>query len=138
MFEYSNNDIINWRVGADFVRPKWGIYRSLNASQDLRDEEVLFANFSIEELNSLTVNDHQIGPDGIKIYPNPVTSFITITQTKQNRYNSFIIYNDLGQEILAKTLNKKEFDISFLAKGIYTIVFKNKENEVAVKKIIKI
>ena len=138
LFEYSNNDIINWRVGADFVRPKWGIYRSLNASQDLRDEEVLFANFSIEELNSLTVNDHQIGPDGIKIYPNPVTGFITITQTKQNRYNSFIIYNDLGQEILAKTLNKKEFDISFLAKGIYTIVFKNKENEVAVKKIIKI
>ena len=50
LFEYSNNNIINWRSGAEFVRPKWGIYRSLINAQDLRDETVLFANFSIEEL----------------------------------------------------------------------------------------
>lgn len=50
LFEYSNNAIINWRPGADFVRPKWGIYRSLLNAQDLRDEALLFANFSIEEL----------------------------------------------------------------------------------------
>jgi hypothetical protein len=50
LFEYSNNDIINWRPNADFVRPKWGIYRSLINEQDLRDEALLFANFSIEEL----------------------------------------------------------------------------------------
>ena len=50
LFEYSNNNIVNWRPNADFVRPKWGIYRSLNNAQDLRDESLLFANFSIEEL----------------------------------------------------------------------------------------
>ncbi|GGI58128.1 polysaccharide lyase [Winogradskyella haliclonae] len=50
LFEYSNNSIINWRPNADFVRPKWGIYRSLINSQDLRNEEVLFADFSITEL----------------------------------------------------------------------------------------
>ncbi len=50
LFEYSNNAIINWRPNADFVRPKWGIYRSLLNAQDLRDEALLFANFSIEEL----------------------------------------------------------------------------------------
>jgi len=50
LFEYSNNNIINWRPGADFVRPKWGIYRSLINAQDLRDEELLYTDFSIEEI----------------------------------------------------------------------------------------
>lgn len=50
LFEYSNSLIINWRPGANFVRPKWGIYRSLLNVQDLRDEEVLFADFRITEI----------------------------------------------------------------------------------------
>lgn len=50
LFEYSNNAIINWRPGGTFVRPKWGVYRSLDNAQDLRDEEVLFADFSITEI----------------------------------------------------------------------------------------
>lgn len=51
LLTYSNNSIINWRANANFVRPKWGIYRSLQNPQDLRDEEVLFADFSITELD---------------------------------------------------------------------------------------
>ncbi|WP_400077777.1 heparin lyase I family protein [Winogradskyella sp. R77965] len=50
LFDYSNPSIINWRPGATFVRPKWGIYRSLINEQDLRDETVLFADFSITEI----------------------------------------------------------------------------------------
>ncbi|MGB6268063.1 MAG: hypothetical protein WBF67_03555 [Olleya sp.] len=50
LLAYTNNSIINWRPNADFVRPKWGIYRSLINQQDLRDEEVLFANFKITEI----------------------------------------------------------------------------------------
>lgn len=50
LFEYSNNSIVNWRQNADFVRPKWGIYRSLLNQQDLRDESIFYADFSIEEL----------------------------------------------------------------------------------------
>lgn len=50
LFTYSNASIINWRADASFVRPKWGIYRSLINAQDLRDEEVLFADFSITEI----------------------------------------------------------------------------------------
>ena len=51
LFTYSNTSIVNWRPGATFVRPKWGIYRSLINSQDLRDEELLYADFSITEIN---------------------------------------------------------------------------------------
>ena len=50
IYEFSDDNINVWRVGAEFIRPKWGIYRSLENAQDLRDEEVLFNNFSIQEL----------------------------------------------------------------------------------------
>ena len=33
----------------DFIRPKWGIYRSLKKQKDLRDEAVRFNDFSIKE-----------------------------------------------------------------------------------------
>lgn len=52
LFYYIDGNIRMWKTGADFQRPKWGIYRSLNNSAQLRDEEVLFADFSIEELIS--------------------------------------------------------------------------------------
>ena len=50
LFTYSTDAIINWRPGASFVRPKWGIYRSLENAQDLRDETVLYADFHVEEI----------------------------------------------------------------------------------------
>ena len=50
LLTYSNSSIINWRPNASFVRPKWGIYRSLQYAEDLRDEEVLFADFIITEI----------------------------------------------------------------------------------------
>ena len=50
LFTYSNASIINWRPNATFVRPKWGIYRSLQYADDIKDEEVLFADFVITEV----------------------------------------------------------------------------------------
>lgn len=55
LLSYSSNTLRMWKTGADFVRPKWGIYRSLINSQDLRDEEVLYGGFSIEELTILPI-----------------------------------------------------------------------------------
>lgn len=50
LMQYSTNNIVNWRPAGEFVRPKWGIYRSLVFADDLRDEVLLFNDFSIEEL----------------------------------------------------------------------------------------
>jgi hypothetical protein len=36
-----------WRSQTTFVRPKWGIYRSLNSPDYLRDEDVRFDNFCL-------------------------------------------------------------------------------------------
>jgi hypothetical protein len=47
IFSYQNNSIRMWKSGADFLRPKWGIYRSLKDKDNLRDEIVDFADFGI-------------------------------------------------------------------------------------------
>lgn len=44
---YSNDNIDLWRSGTTFVRPKWGIYRSLNRADYLRDEDVAFDDFCL-------------------------------------------------------------------------------------------
>lgn len=49
LLSYTNNDIDMWRSRTTFVRPKWGIYRSLKDSTRLRDEKVLFADFEMEK-----------------------------------------------------------------------------------------
>jgi hypothetical protein len=49
ILSYSNNSIMTIRSDNTFIRPKWGIYRSLNTPTDLRDEAVRFAGFSIQE-----------------------------------------------------------------------------------------
>ena len=47
LFSYSNSNLDLWRNGTTVVRPKWGIYRSLNHPEQLRDEQVLFDRFCL-------------------------------------------------------------------------------------------
>jgi len=44
---YENNSLNMWKQDADFIRPKWGIYRSLKDKQSLRDEVIDFADIEI-------------------------------------------------------------------------------------------
>jgi hypothetical protein len=57
LLSYTNNNLNMWRGDATFNRPKWGIYRSLNSSNYLRDEQVLFANFCIGKGNDICPSD---------------------------------------------------------------------------------
>lgn len=49
LLHYANNGINMWREGTDFNRPKFGIYRSLNNQQHLREETLLYDEFCISE-----------------------------------------------------------------------------------------
>jgi len=55
LFDVTEEDIDLWRGEStnDFVRPKWGIYRSLKDADNLRPEEerVDFANFSVQKMD---------------------------------------------------------------------------------------
>lgn len=47
LLSYTNNSLDMWRDGADYNRPKWGVYRGKD--DVLRDEQVRFADFCISE-----------------------------------------------------------------------------------------
>lgn len=79
LMSYSNSSIINWREGAEFVRPKWGIYRSLINAQDLRDEMLLYANFSIEELGTSTPVTSLTDEGSLVVYLNPTSKIIYVS-----------------------------------------------------------
>jgi len=49
LLSYANNNILTMRVDNNFVRPKWGIYRSLNNVAQLRDDSLRLASISIFE-----------------------------------------------------------------------------------------
>ena len=49
LLTYSNDDIALWRPGATWVKPKYGLYRSLNSISYLRDETVLFADIYLAD-----------------------------------------------------------------------------------------
>jgi hypothetical protein len=65
LLSYTNNaiqtirtaatDIGSPQVANSFIRPKWGIYRSLTDSGSLRDETIRFSDFSISEIITPTV-----------------------------------------------------------------------------------
>lgn len=50
LLSYSNSDIQTIRSDNSYIRPKWGIYRSLATSSDLRDESIRFSDISIQEI----------------------------------------------------------------------------------------
>lgn len=49
LLHYKFDGLNMWRAGTIFNRPKFGIYRSLNNRQDLREETLFFDNFCISE-----------------------------------------------------------------------------------------
>jgi hypothetical protein len=49
LLAFKSDNIMTIRPDNDFIRPKWGIYRSLKKAEDLRDEAVRFNDFSIKE-----------------------------------------------------------------------------------------
>ena len=122
LFEYENNNIINWRQDADFVRPKWGIYRSLNNYQYLRDEEVLFANFSIEELETLSV-EKPLNDITILLYPIPVSEKLYIKGITAEEELQVI---DVSGRLIQTTKYKDYLDVSRLSSGMYLVRLNDK------------
>ncbi len=125
LFEYSNDSIINWRPNADFVRPKWGIYRSLLNAGDLRDETVLFADFSVEEKDITSSEDIELQNESKITFSNPIKNSIYITDVSQE-IERIKIYSLDGTTVLDKFINSQTeiiVDVSLLAQGGYILNF---------------
>lgn len=56
LLTYSNSNLMTIRYNNTFIRPKWGIYRSLLKPEYLRDETLRFNDFSIGEVKIQTIS----------------------------------------------------------------------------------
>ncbi|WP_299438727.1 T9SS type A sorting domain-containing protein [uncultured Aquimarina sp.] len=140
ILNYSSSELRMWKTNADFIRPKWGIYRSLNSPSDLRDEEVLFANFSVEESATLSIPEVS-DIDLFNVFPNPTTGVVNFQFLENtNNYNISVI-NGSGK--IVKDINEigveKRIDLANLSNGLYFIKFINRQtNTFSVKQIVKV
>lgn len=140
---YANNNN-NWRnvvptggsINTIFIRPKWGIYRSLNAAASLRDEQVLFANFSIEENPTLSVSTYEKNSNVISIYPNPAKNEFHIRESVVGSFDTLSVRDHLGRLMLQQKSTFKTIPISHLKTGLYFIEFKKNNYTISVEKLI--
>ena len=136
MINYSNNNIRTWRDNAEGIRPKWGIYRSLLSQEQLRDEEVLFADFSIQEIVSSSLSTLDIEKEGSFLFPNPVKDTLNFNQQRQFEY--IIIVDVQGKKVYErKDVNVSSIDVSQLEKGNYILKFKTDKKSFTEKFIKK-
>ncbi|WP_223269249.1 MULTISPECIES: T9SS type A sorting domain-containing protein [unclassified Polaribacter] len=126
VFESADNAIDTWQDGAAFAKRKWGIYRSLHNKQDLQDEIVNFADFSIEEITgSLSIYDLKKKADKIVLVPNLSTLEVTFENAPAENYDVVELYDISGRKIsIKKRLKENKLNVSELPGGMYFIVFK--------------
>ncbi|WP_299098498.1 T9SS type A sorting domain-containing protein [uncultured Winogradskyella sp.] len=122
LLSYNNTSMDTWQDGASFARPKWGIYRSLNNSNDLRDENVLFNDFSIEEIDLLSNPNVELENTELQLVPNPSQNSVTIKKLEINYFDTIQMFDNTGKEIeLTYRLKNEVIDLSGLETGIYFI-----------------
>lgn len=143
LLSYTNNNILTFRSDNTFIRPKWGIYRSLNSPSDLRDETLRFSMFSIyEEPKTLTENvfENENIFSFRQLDSNSAIFDYSITEDKNVKID---LFNSNGQLVYTsgknqfKTEGKHELKISTnnLNSGLYFAFFSS-GNKSITKKII--
>ena len=83
-------------------------------------------------LSNLSINENEL--INFSVYPNPSNDFIVINS--ETIIVEIIIYNNLGQQLIAK-FNRNNIDISTLNKGLYYLKIKDDRGAIGLKKLIK-
>jgi hypothetical protein len=150
ILSYTNNSIQTIRTAAtapivplvpqvpnSFIRPKWGIYRSLTDFPSLRDESLRFSDFSIAE-GTLSSADYSSNPKNDIVFPNPVNDILLLSENILALYSSYSIYDSNSKLVRTQKLNSNTIDTSFLkARGVYFVKFLNDKKVSHSIKIIK-
>ena len=75
--------------------------------------------------------------EGLKLYPNPVTSDKIYISTTLNSPKDIAIFDVLGTQVMATTLLGKELNVGNLSKGVYILRVVEKDKVATRKLIIK-
>lgn len=124
LMTYTDNEMINWKEDTEFVRPKWGIYRSLINKQDLRDETLWFSDFSIEETSLLTHDT--IRKEDTEIIVNSTMKQLDIQNLPKEATTITLFTLDGKKLITEKTASKTNLilNTTLLTNGIYVLSLK--------------
>jgi hypothetical protein len=136
LLSYSNSNIATIRPDNTFIRPKWGIYRSLNDIVNLRDEAVRFSDFSIAEVSSLNYTSNS-KTEIFATLPNPIIDKLALSSEITNQFDGLRLFDTTGKLLLEKTKLSNEIDLSFLNSGLYFIQFNNIQQQAVCIKIMK-
>ncbi len=137
LFSYENSNISNWRLGDagnsfeenEFMRPKWGIYRSLGSADpnspdskrdQLRDEKLLYNDFSIEEVDTALSTDNFDVLGSVSVYPNPTSGNLYITNPDDLTINKISLFTIYGKKIYESN-DYRYLDTSNFSSGSYIL-----------------
>lgn len=133
LMSYSSNSIMTIRPDNDFIRPKWGIYRSLLDSTSLRDDTVRFAGFEIQEsTRTVMVDETRPVPRSmdVRAFPNPFNPVTMIEFVVDEEAEATVEVFDASGRSVATLFtgwatvgvrHRATFDGSGLASGSYLI-----------------
>ena len=146
ILSYSNNQMLTIRDDNAFIRPKWGIYRSLLNAQDLRDEIVKFASFSIEEDTSTFIRLVTEVKPKIRVIQNsnPESTTINYSLEKQSRVNMYL-KDVVGKQVKVLINNQIQqsgdyrlsLDNNTLNDGIYIVSMQTDQGQSSAKMVVK-
>ena len=123
ILSYSNDKLLTMRADNTFIRPKWGIYRSLDHPEDLRDETIRLNDFSISEgTTGINLNRKEIPQEFIleQNYPNPFNPETQIHYSLPfSDHVSIRIFDLLGKEVV-KLVDE------YQNAGFHSLTFSNK------------
>jgi len=101
-----------------------------NQRRDLLD--YIFSKYS----NLLAVDDSFI-KQNIRLYPNPTSNKIIISNPKHLEFEKIEIYNIYGQKLKGNLSQNNSIDLQHFSKGIYMIIIEDKTGKQGIFKIIK-
>lgn len=138
LLNYSDDAIRTWKSNADFIRPKWGIFKESNAHETTTEKSIVFTDFNIKENANISAFQTSLDSKNISIFPNPTSAKVTIKGNNLENYDAIVLHDSFGREVrLKQPMANNSFNISNLKNGIYFVVFK-KDNEISVvKKLLK-
>lgn len=140
LMDYSDTSKSYYKTDAEFMRPKWGIYRSLNDASSLRDEQVLYGSFTITESQPVLANEEFNNELSKPIYPNPSRGIINLPFTTNQAANYTLeISNALGGIVIKEeSLKTNTYAITSLRPGIYFVkLINNRSQNFVIKKLVK-
>ena len=95
---------------------------------------IYYDNLSFVDNTTAGVNDNNI--EGLLMFPNPVSDNVLNITSSANTEKTVAIYDMLGKQVLATTVNNGTVDVSNLTAGIYVVNI-TEEGKTATKKLIK-